>query len=582
METLIKHQLENLLQIIELEKEGEPIGFDGFVMGQDQQPICEPPKLDSRNPGVKGIKYDSLDSYIPEEPRLVMIGNLLHRMLKCVELHSGEHVVKTDGFRLKNLTYWARYPSASIIDNFGRIAGWCNCDCEFCFLKGTPQEDPKVILSVQEARTRGKYYSPKRRRGLPTAQRWNGEPFVNPHMMDILRIAREAQPNRMLEITTNGDFFTEKIIEELVDLKPILVVVSLNSANVETRQRIMKTRSSEVAIRSIPMLRERGIRFMGSIVTWPSLPLDDIEETARYLDHHHALQIRFLLPGYTRFRASSPLFDTKECWDAAVQLAQELRKELSTPIVIQPSYYWNQDIRAFIDGIYRNSPAERAGLRFGDLILEIDGAPILTKAQAADLLSPTKRTNGVWRRQLKIERENEVFTVELKDSLTIDDDYYPYKPKGYPLVRRGRGGIHLIDGFRHEYIRGLRECVNQYPGARRILIFSTPLARDLFAQAKAVTFDWPDYRLEGVELKVTVAQHNYWGGNIMIGDIHVGQDYIDHINLLGETGYHPDLALIPSSFVSRWGVDVMGQSYTEIERKTGVPVELLPTVRVIV
>jgi sulfatase maturation enzyme AslB (radical SAM superfamily) len=579
---LIKNQLENLLQIIDLEKGGHRVFPKGMTMRKHRRPLDEPLEMSGSFLKGKKVKYDTVASYKPAEPRLVMMGNLLYRMLRCVRFDSGPQDVEVDAFRLKNLTYWARYPSQSVIENFGRIAGWCNCDCEFCFLKGTPEEDPKMILSVQEARTRGKYYSPETRIGLPTAHRWNGEPFVNPHIMDILRAARAAQSDHMLEITTNGDFLTEKRIEELAALKPVLVVVSLNSADVETRQRIMKTKSSEVAIKSIPLLRQRGIRFMGSIVTWPSLPLDDVEETARYLDHHQALQIRFLLPGYTRFRSSATLFNTKECWDGAVQLARSLREELRTPIVIQPSYYWNQDIGAVIDGIYRNSPAERAGLRLGDLILEIDGTPIHTKAQAARLLSPTEKTSGIWMRSIKVKRGDEVFKVELKDGSSLEDDFYPYKPSGYPLVRRSRGGIHLIDGFRLEYVKRLRKCVDQHPNARKILVFSTALAKGLFAQAQAIAKDWAEYRLENVDLKVTVAPHNFWGGNIMIGDIHVAQDYIDHLNSLKGEGYRPDLAVIPSSFASRWGFDVLGRSYTEIERRTGVAVHLLPTVRVIV
>ena len=579
---LIRTQLFNLLKIIDLEKDGLPVRPDSAVFrsggAAEDGPVTAAPV--SLHP--KRIKFDSLKSYIGEEPRLAMIGNLLARMRRLVDLEKDGERVNADGFRLKNLAFWARYPTGSIIDNFGRIASWCSCDCEFCFLKGAPQKDHKVILSLDEARTRGKYFSSSGRRGLPTPLRWNGEPFVNPRIMEILEIARAAQPGRILEVTTNGDFLKEEVIERLAELKPVTVVLSLNSADVDTRQRIMKTKHAARAVHAVPKLRERGIRFLGSIVTWPDLPNDDIEATVRFLDEHRALQIRFLLPGYTRFRSETPLFDTEACWGRAVETARKLRREIRTPIVIQPGYYWNRDIRSFIDGVYRNSPAERAGLRFGDLILDIDGEPVETKAEAAKLLSRTKRANGLWKRSVTVQRNGETFTAVLEDKSSLEDDLYPFKPKGYPLVRRSRGGIHLIDGFRMEYLERLKVCAAKRTGVRRAVVFTTRLSEALFEQARTISGDGAGILNEGIEWKIVTTPHRFWGGNIMIGDINVVDDYVDRLLKVEEEGFRPDLALIPSSFASRWGFDVLGRSYREIERRTGVRVELVPTVRVVV
>jgi hypothetical protein len=116
---------------------------------------------------------------------------------------------------------------------------------------------------------------------------------------------------------------------------------------------------------------------------------------------------------------------------------------------------------------------------------------------------------------------------------------------------------------------------------RSVLIFTTPLVKDLYAQALQIVGDSPECRLPPIEVRVAIASQNFWGGNILIGDLHVVQDYIDHLNLLKGVGYRPDL-IIPSSFVNSWGFDILGTSYKEIERCTGIPVELLPVRRIMV
>jgi len=585
---LVKNFLEKVLPVIDLESGGEVVRIDGIFVRREpgtQRPGTAAPSSKAK---VSTEGYDKLASYQSQEPRLVMLGNFLQHTIQCTELQSEGKKVEIDGFRLKNLPFWVRYPQPRVLDNLGEICSWCSCSCEICFLKGTATEyTKKAMLSVVEARTRAKYFSTEKKLGLPVGHAQPGEPFLNPRIMDILRIARNAEPGLLLDITTNADFLTEKVIQELAGLKPISIVVSVNSANGPLRRKIMRSNHAEVAIKAIPLLREEGIQFVGSIVGPASVPVEDIAETARYLDRYSALQVRLLLPGFTRFHPKEVAFDTLPRWGDIVKTAQQLRQEFSTPIMIQPGFFWNQDISAVLDGIYRNSPAERAGLKFGDRIVEIDGQIIITKAEASDLLrvTPEERAQrGCFRRSLKVERADEILEVELRDDSSVEDDFYPYKPAGYGLCDRSfRGqyfGIHLIDGFRLESLKTIKESIDKHPGARRVLLFTTPLVKNLFAQAAMIVGHSPEFKLDPAELRVTVAEQRFWGGNIMIGDLHVAQDYIDHMLMLEKRGYRPDLVLIPRSFVGEWGFDVLGRSYSEIERKTGVPVELLTNVRV--
>ena len=63
-----------------------------------------------------------------------------------------------------------------------------------------------------------------------------------------------------------------------------------------------------------------------------------------------------------------------------------------------------------------------------------------------------------------------------------------------------------------------------------------------------------------------------------MGDLLVVQDYIDYIKGYTESkGTMFDLAVVPSSpfNLNGWGRDLTGRVYLDIERETGIPVEIL-------
>jgi membrane-associated protease RseP (regulator of RpoE activity) len=293
-----------------------------------------------------------------------------------------------------------------------------------------------------------------------------------------------------------------------------------------------------------------------------------------------------LLPGYTRYSPPSARFDTAPFWNALVDMATALRPELRSPLLIQPGYYWNRSITAHMDGIYPGSPAERVGLRFGDRIVRIDDTPIITRAEASHFLDQAPAEGKPWTTRIEVERDGARFTVDLSNELAASDDHYPYKPRGCPashdFLGRWAFGVQLMDGFDLHALQALKELVDKHPGVRRVLVFTTPLVGDLYAQAMRIVGNLPQFAMPGVEVRVTVAPQSYWGGNIVIGDLNVVQDFIDHVNDVAGRGHRPDLVVIPGSFANRWGLDVLGHSYLEIERRTGVQTELLPVRRVMV
>ncbi len=586
MAKLICHQLDVMLRVIDLECAGGPASPDAFRFRRGSRKGFRPPLSGEIGP-ASGIRYDSAGDYRHVEPRLMLIRDLLGQLSRCGVFESGAREVHIEGFRLKDLRSWARYASSQLSDNFGEFSSWCSCECEFCFLKGSDSLSPKrPMLSLAEARTRLRYYSADRRTGLPTPFAAPGEPLANPRAIELLRLAHDFSPEEVLDITTNGDFLTEGMIDALSELKPVHIALSLNSADVATRRQTMRSRRPEVAIRAVPLLRERGIQFTGSIVPSAAVPLEDVAQTMRFLDRNTPLQIRLLLPGYTRHSPPPAAFDTASFWNALVELAFGMRAELRAPLLIQPGFYWNRSIGATIDGIFPNSPAEKAGLRWGDLIVRVDGQTVITRAEAAHLLELPRKNNASWGASVEVEREGRRFVVQLSNELHAGDDWYPYKPRGYPasssVLARWAFGVQLMDGFDLGPLRTLKEIVESHRKVRKVLVFTTPLVRDLYAQALQIVADSPECRPPGVEVRVTTAAHNFWGGNIMIGDLHVVQDYVDHLRLLQDLGYQPDLAIIPNTFANPWGMDLLGHSYAEIERRTHIAVELLPVRRVMV
>ncbi len=583
---LIRHQIANLQRIIALESQGTPVAIEAFSFRQQiGEAVCAQEQDAPRV--LRKDQPDLPEMYRQIEPRLQMISHLLAHLGRCGTFEAGGQPVSVESFRLKDLAFWARYPSSNLLDNLGELSSWCSSDCVFCFLKGAPMIAwRRPMLSIQEAKTRARYFTPAKQRGLPTPMAVPGEPLANPDTVELLQIVRETNPDTVMDLTTNGDFLSETLVDALAALKPLHISLSLNSSNAERRRRVMRSPRAEQGIRAAELLRSRDIQFTGSIVPSPNEPLDDVAETIRYLDSHHPIQIRLLLPGYTRYNADAVQFDTPIFWQALVDLADQMRPELSSPVLIQPSFYWNRTIMAYIDGIFPNSPAAHAGLQFGDLVTRVNEQVVISRAEAVHFLQQKPRDGSPWAVDVEIQRGRERFTVTLSNQLDREEDFYPYKPQGYApsfsALARWGFGIQLADGFDMGALKRLKEIVTRHPEAERVLIFTTPLVRDLYAQALQIVGDSPECRLPDVEVRITMAQHNFWGGNIMIGDLHVVQDYIDQIRLVQHSGYHPDLVLIPGSFANAWGLDLLGHSYAEIERRTGTTVELIPLQRIMV
>jgi hypothetical protein len=134
-------------------------------------------------------------------------------------------------------------------------------------------------------------------------------------------------------------------------------------------------------------------------------------------------------------------------------------------------------------------------------------------------------------------------------------------------------------GFRTRYVEALRDLI-QERGARHVLFLSSRLVRPYFEDAlrEVGLIDATMVRLD-----IEVPENRYFGGNIILGDLLVVQDFIDHIrDYLARGNPRPDLVVIPSTpfGLGAWRRDLTGRPYMDIERATGVPVALLECERI--
>ncbi len=612
---LVRRTLRELLSIVRLQSGGEEVEVDGFrFLGPDRavHPLFPPPdggpgtgpaverdvnfyhKRSSgtgRHPAEEGLREGGVgaegggsggvfldrENASLYEPRLEFLARMLENILSLVRLESEGHPVEVDGFRLRRLSDWTDAPVGSAEEVILHAADRCPCRCRFCYLRGSPRSlrfgsaaDPETDWKRLEVRLRR--YRPLARRGLFPTFGGPREALVHPRAVPLMRALRE-RTDAPLRLSTNGCALKPDLVAELAQLAPLFLDLSLNSADPARRSFLMGDPEPETAISSPRLLAEAGIPFAVTVVAWPEPSLEgmleDLQNTCLYAADCGARMVQVNLPGYSRFLSPEPLFDTDEVWGAVVRKVRELREEVPCPVVVSPALYEENLTRERknlpeVIGVVPNSPAAYWGLRPGDVILCLNGIRILNRPQARDLLTLLQES-GEGRVSLVVEREGR--EVELGGEARHCS--YPFD------FRTGThlGVVFMGSGLRLSYLRDL-EGIIRSRGARRVLFLTSRLVRPTLEQ---LLRENPLCLPQGAELHLSVPENRYFGGNIMLGDLLVVQDFIDHLEeWMAENG-KPDLVVIPSSpfHLSRWDRDLTGRVYLDIARETGVRVELL-------
>ncbi len=548
-------------------------GEEGFAPHCQREDASSPAK--EKSAGDAG--YRSLENAALYEPRVEFIARQLASLLSVVELESGGRPVKVDAFRLRDLDDWTGPHASAPADVFQHAATRCQLHCVFCYNRGAPPtlRDSYGSADVrwEELSARLSRYRPRAGTGLFPTFGGPRELLAHPHALRLLREMR-ALTDAPFRLATNGAALDRETVAALAELDPVFLDLSLNSASPRRRAMLMGDPEPAKAIKALPMLAEAGIPFAVTIVAWP-LPgleemLEDLRHTALYADAWKARMVQVNLPGFSRFFSPSRPFDTARVWPEIVREAQRLRREVGCPVFVSPAMYEENltrpvKNRAEVIGTVPGSPAARAGLAAGDLITAVNGVGVSSRPQARDLLSRLEE-GDVGEFSLRVKRGGK----EVEIAGHTHDYAYPYDPQTAVHL----GAVFMGSGFRASHLDKVQTAI-QARGALRPLLLTSALVRPTLEQ---LLRERPLSLPEGCSLSLGVPETRYFGGNIILGDLLVVEDFVAFIREFeARHGARPDLALIPSSpfHLSGWGRDLTGRPYVEIERRTGVAVELL-------
>ena len=515
--------------------------------------------------------YQKLDSVRLSEPRLEMIYQRLNALLQVVQLESDGEPVEIDGFRLKDPALWtSRVPSP--LSELWHISTACNMRCPFCYEEGDPEgvsviNEPAEMTTMEEIEERLRYYDPVRGTGLFQPLTYINEIFCNPRAMDIIERLRAASPHEVLTFVTNGTYLDEPTVARIAQLKPVFFNFSVNSLDTTIRRKILRDSQPEVAIQAIELLRAYGIPYLASLVCWPTIPWSDIENTVRLLDQAGCAIVRFSLSAYSK-HLKGRRYNREEFWQQGLAVALALMEEVDIPIKVEPYHYMDQSFLPRLAGVIKGSPAARAGLRTGDMVLTIEQKPVPTANHALSALAASAKRSPLVHLTYQSKRDGR------QRAAVLDQRTGPF---GYPYDQMQdfagfEWGLILIDNLKFSYLQEMRQLIDAHR-AHRVLLCSSELMKPIVQQMIQISDAFHD-----IDLAVEVPENRYFGGTIVLGDLLTVEDYVAFIQEFKErSGQPPELVLIPSSPFSRgeWLRDLTGVPFTEIERRTGVNVALI-------
>jgi pyruvate-formate lyase-activating enzyme len=567
LEALPARHLRSLLNLLTPTWKGEPVRIDGYQF--------------LSNPGCIHPLYETVSNSEPDdpltelyEPRLTYIQGLIKSLLAVVHFEYQGQEQPIDGLRLKRPDQWLR-PGGGAADILAQAASRCNLKCRFCLNLGSPpafQTTPRPAKEeYQEILARIEHYVPGSKQGLLPIMGSPGEMLSHPHILEILAALRK-KTDELIRIPSNGSLLTPEMIQALARFQPLFIDVSLNSSSPIRRRWLMGDPHPETAIAALAGLKASRIPYSVVIVPWPFPTIEemseDLERTVAFASQFDPAFQQISLPGYSDRFSREKLFDRETVWNRVKEEIVRLRTIVDCPLILRPGIFEEYLDPEAVDapmliGLVKNSPAARAGLLSGDCLLDINGLPVQNRPQARSLLGiiHNSRLEQV---SITVGRAEgrKMFTIGLKNS------DYPYDWRSVPMV----GCVFPSSGVPLDWTEFLGNRLSRIP-AREILILTSALIRPTLEKRIRDNLFLP-----GTTLHLRVPPNRYLGGNIFMGDLLVVEDFITAIkDFLDEGLGRPDLVVIPSSpfRLSGWGRDLTGRVYKDIERITGIPVELM-------
>ncbi len=445
---------------------------------------------------------------------------------------------------------WALMLEAISADNILPLTSGCNLDCLFCSHSQNPpgvasyrfSPIPPALLDQLIS-----YLNPGRKIviGESTTRLCEGEPFTHPYFLGVLQKLKRHFPHTPVQLTTNGALLNQNNIAELAGLREaggLEMVVSLNSCSPDGRKKVMRDNNPANVLNGLYFCRERGIPFHGSVVALPHLlGWKDMEDTLCFLEEAGALTTRVFLPGYTRMAGPEMRF-APSLWEELCAFLEEMQERLEHPVIPEPSP--KKDLSACVEGVIRNSPAHKAGLQYGDVIVSIDGAAVATAVEAFQTMK--KKAAPV----LHVERPGKKKgTSSGAPAETIE--FTLFKEKDAPP-----GAVFYHDLDPHLIKKAGGKMQTSGGGGFQLMLTSS-VAHPLWVSAR-------DKGLLPTSVIIRSTQNLFFGGSICSAGLLVLSDFTYELDrVICEEGL-PGQVLLPSISFDRGGFDLLGRHYSEL------------------
>lgn len=422
------------------------------------------------------------------------------------------------------------------------LTSQCNLSCAFCSAAGNPPGleafsiAPRTIEDIRQHlafldESRGPITI-----GESATRVTEGEPLTHEGLPEILRLLRKTFPHREIRLTTNGTLLTAELSRSFKDLG-VTVLLSLNTADPGLRSKWMKDPNPGNTLKQVETMASTGVEFEGSVVALPDLfGMGDVEKTVRYLIELGARAVRLLLPGFSRYH---PLWkaDTKAAWGEIRHLARAMTAATGIPVLADPPDL--SGLEARVEGCLKGSPAQKAGLQAGDVILRVNKTTVFSRRHAMELSRDAQ--NPV----LSVYREGRTFEVTLEKRRFQSPGFVVYDDLGLSEVEE-------------------LEAKVLETRAGKVLILTSALAGPLIRDVVA--------RLD-IDVRVVETRSDFFGGNIMAAGLLVLSDFL---TAFGESteDWRPDVVVLPARAFDVWGRDLTGVPYKAFSAVTGIPVIL--------
>ena len=448
----------------------------------------------------------------------------------------------------------ASYAERSILAAAGAgnilpLTSSCNVRCLFCSHQQNPPEVevfrilPRSLEAVEQVLS---FMDPERPVviGESVTRVIEGEPLTHPRFVEVLQLVRATFPHTTIQITTNGSLLDEGMADLLGRLGKVVVYLSLNSASVLGRALLMGDVNNTRAAESALHLKKSGVPFHGSVVAMPHLVgWDDLEKTITYLCACGAETVRVFLPGFTTLAPPALRFEPS-LWEELNAFIIRLREKIEVPLTCEPPRITN--LEAEVAGVLAGSPAARAGVRCGDVIEAVDGAPVCSRVHAFRRVQKAGLAEIILRRG--------------KDTLSVQVHKKPGEKSGLVM------DYDLDPALVEDIVRAARRR-----GADRILVLTSQLAGPVLQMGLARLWR------EVAEVTAWVVENHFFGGSIKAAGLLTVADFGHGVEeyLKSRPGETVQLALLPGTAFDPRGRDLTGCSYLDLQERFGIPFEAL-------